>query len=136
MKFYYKEFTVRTSKRVEVINITHLVEEAVLASRVENGACLVHAPHATAAIVLNEDEPGLKKDIVRWIEKHIPSDGMWEHNRIDDNAAAHIASALISSTRIVPVIGRRLVRGTWQEFLLVELDGPRSRRIFVVVFGE
>uniref|UniRef100_A0A7J3ZKK5 YjbQ family protein n=1 Tax=Fervidicoccus fontis TaxID=683846 RepID=A0A7J3ZKK5_9CREN len=136
MAFYFKEFTVRTSGRVEVINVTHLVEEAVLESRVKNGICLVHAPHATAAIVLNEDEPGLKKDILHWIEKHIPFNGTWEHNRVDDNAAAHIASAVIGSARAVPIVNGRIARGTWQEFLLVELDGPRSRRVLVVVLGE
>ncbi len=136
MKVFFKELTVSTHKRREVVDITRLVEEAVAESGIENGICLIHAPHATAAIVLNEAEPGLMKDLEDCIEKLIPWDGGWRHNMIDDNAAAHLASAMIGAERILPVRNGRLVRGTWQNVLLVELDGPRVRRVVVEVMGE
>ncbi len=137
MKVFSKEVRLRTSERRELINITRLVEEVVEESGVRNGLVIIYAPHATAAIIVNEDEPGLKNDILRWVEENIPWDGKWLHNRIDDNAAAHIASALISSCRVIPVVNSRLYRGTWQEIFLLELDGPRaSRRVLVQVIGE
>ncbi len=137
MKVFSKEVRFRTSERRELINITRLVEEVVEESGVRNGLAVIYAPHATAAIIVNEDEPGLKNDILRWVEENIPWDGKWLHNRIDDNAAAHIASALISSCRVIPVVNGRLYRGTWQEIFLLELDGPRaSRRVLVQVIGE
>lgn len=136
MEVYFKELRVRTAKRVEVVDITREVEAAVRESGVNDGICLVHAPHATAAIVANEGEAGLLSDIAAKIEEDFPRDGKWRHNLIDDNAAAHLASAFIGSSRAFPVKGSRLLRGVWQNVLLLELDGPRERRVVVTVLGE
>ncbi|RLF05821.1 MAG: YjbQ family protein [Thermoprotei archaeon] len=137
MRIYFKELTFRTHKRRELVDITSEVEKAVAESGIANGICLVFAPHATAAIIANEHEPGLMNDIIRKVEEEYPWDGKWEHNRIDDNAAAHLASAFISSARVFPVRNGRVVRGTWQNIFLLELDGPRSyRRVIVEVMGE
>ncbi|RLE86505.1 MAG: YjbQ family protein [Thermoprotei archaeon] len=137
MRIYFKELTFRTHKRRELVDITSEVERAVAESGVANGICLVFAPHATAAIIANEHEPGLMSDMLRKVEEEYPWDGRWEHNRIDDNAAAHLASAFIGSARVFPVKNGRIVRGTWQNIFLVELDGPRSyRRVIVEVLGE
>jgi len=137
MKVYFKDITLRTSKSVELVDITREVEGVVTESGVKNGMCLVYAPHATAAIVVNEHERGLMDDIVAKVREDYPRDGRWKHNLIDDNAAAHLASAFISSSRIFPVRDGRLVRGTWQNIFLLELDGPRSyRRVVVEVMGE
>jgi len=137
LRIYFKELTFRTHKRRELVDITSEVERAVAESGVANGICLVFAPHATAAIIANEHEPGLMSDMLRKVEEEYPWDGRWEHNRIDDNAAAHLASAFIGSARVFPVKNGRIVRGTWQNIFLVELDGPRSyRRVIVEVLGE
>lgn len=137
MKVYFKELTVRTQRKKELIDITYEVEKAVVESGISNGLCLVFAPHATAAIVANEHERGLMNDILRKFAEEFPDDSGWEHNRIDDNAAAHLASAFVGSARVFPVKDGRLVRGTWQNIFLVELDGPRaSRRVVIEVLGE
>ncbi|MEM1509466.1 MAG: secondary thiamine-phosphate synthase enzyme YjbQ [Thermofilaceae archaeon] len=137
LKVYFKELLVNTRSKRELVDITAEVERTVSESGVKNGLCLVFAPHATAAIIANEHERGLKNDILRKLEKDYPSDGGWEHNRIDDNAAAHLASAFLAASRIFPVINGNLVRGTWQNIFLVELDGPRShRRVLIEVMGE
>lgn len=137
LKVYFKELAFRTQKRRELIDITYEVERVVAESGITNGLCLVFAPHATAAIVANERERGLMNDILRKLEEDYPSDGRWEHNLIDDNASAHLASAFIGSARVFPVKDGKLVRGTWQNIFVVELDGPRpSRRVLVEVMGE
>ena len=137
MRVYFKELTLSTERRLQLIDITSEVEKAVRESGVRDGICLVFAPHATAAIVANEHESGLMQDILRKIEEDFPRDGKWLHNRIDDNAAAHLASAFIEAARVFPVRGGRLVRGTWQNIFLVELDGPRSyRRVMIEILGE
>lgn len=137
MKVYFKELAIRTQRRRELVDITYEVERAVAESGVTNGMCLVFAPHATAAVIANEHERGLVNDILRKFAQEFPDDGEWEHNRIDDNAAAHLASAFVGSARIFPVKEGRLVRGTWQNIFLVELDGPRaSRKVVVEVMGE
>ncbi len=136
LRVYFKEITVRTQRRRELLDITHEVERAVAESGISNGLCLVFAPHATAAIIANEHERGLMNDILRKLGEDYPEDGKWEHNLIDDNAAAHLASAFVGSARLFPVKEGRLVRGTWQNIFLVELDGPRAvRRVVVEVVG-
>ncbi len=137
MKVFFKEFTISTSERFQVINITSYVEEAVKESGIRNGICLVFVPHATAAIIANEYEPNIVSDYIELIRQVFKPDYEWKHNRIDNNAHAHLASAVIGPSRIFPVREGRIVRGTWQEILLVELDGPRPRRrVIVEVMGE
>jgi len=137
MKVHVETITLSTSSRFELIDITRKVEQIVEKSGVRNGICLVFAPHATAAIVANEHEAGLVQDILDAIKEHFPPTKPWRHNVIDDNAHAHVASALIGADRVFPVVNGRLVRGTWQNIFLVEMDGPRSiRRVVVVVMGE
>ena len=135
MRVHFDTLEISTSKRVELVNITKQVEEVVERSGVRDGICLVFAPHATAAVIANEDERGLKEDIVEWLEESFPRDGKWRHNLVDDNASAHLASAFTSSCRVFPVKSGGLVRGTWQSIFLVEMDGPRKRRVVVEVLG-
>ncbi len=119
------EFSVSTSKAVEVIDITGEVEK-----RLGDGeACLVFTPHATAAIILNEFEPNIKSDYEEFFSRI--AKGNWKHNAIDNNAEAHLLSALISPSILIPLKNGRLDVGTWQSIMLVELDGPRTRKIIV-----
>ena len=128
---------ISTTKRFELVDITSYVEEAVRKSGIKNGICLVFAPHATAAIIANEKEPGLMNDIITFLKELVKPERDWKHNIIDDNAHAHIGSAIIGSERVFPVVNGELVRGTWQNIFLVEMDGPRSaRNILIVVVGE
>ena len=137
LRVYSKELRHSTSKDIELLDVTRDVEHVVEESRIESGLCLVHVPHATAAIVVNEAEPGLIQDIVRKIMEMFPRGAGYLHDRIDDNAHSHLAASFIGSSRVFPVQAGRLVRGTWQNILLVELDGPRSlRRLVVTVIGD
>lgn len=137
MKVYFHEIYVSTSKRFELIDITEKVEEGVRMSGIKNGICLVFAPHATAAIVANEHERRLMEDILTKIKEFVEPDRRWNHNLIDDNAHAHIGSAIIGADRVFPVRNGELIRGTWQNIFLVELDGPRrERQVIVEVLGD
>jgi secondary thiamine-phosphate synthase enzyme len=98
---------------------------------------MVSVPHATAAVLVNEHETGLLNDLLERIEALFPESGAYGHNAIDNNADAHVAAAFLGHTRSFPVCNGELVRGTWQNIFLVELDGPRSRReVIVQVMGE
>lgn len=126
-----------SSARRQLIDITEDVLEFVRDSHVTNGICVVSAPHATAAILANENEGGLVKDILSKIEDLFPKMGKYAHNLIDDNADAHMAAAFLGHSRIFPVVSHRLARGTWQNIFLLELDGPRSRRqVDLQIVGE
>lgn len=137
MKVYFEEIPISTTKRFELIDITEHVEETVRKSGIKNGICLVFAPHATAAIVANEHERGLMEDIITKIQEFVQPERNWKHNLIDDNAHAHLGGALFGADRVFPVKDGDLIRGTWQNIFLVEMDGPRSRRhVIVEVMGE
>lgn len=127
------EFHVRTKHKREMIDLTRRVADLVEESGTRDGVCHVFVPHATAAVVINEnDDPNLCSDILDALDRQIPN-GIWRHDRIDDNGAAHIQAAILGPSESVPVCAGRLVLGTWQAIMLVELDGPRERRVIVTV---
>ncbi len=136
MKVYRETFYVSSSRRRELIDVTSKVEERVSKSGIKDGLCHVFVPHATAAVIANEHERGLMNDILRALEMIVPPDANWAHNLIDNNADAHILASIIGPSRSFPVENGRLVRGTWQNIFVVELDGPRgARRVVVTVIG-
>ncbi len=136
MKTWYSEITFSTKKRREVVDLTDEVLAEVRKSGIKNGLLVVQLPHATSALVLNEGERGVMHDLLQKLEDLIPTREGYEHDRIDDNAHAHLKSAIVGSSRVLPVVGGRVIRGTWQNFLVIEEDGPRTRRLAVFVMGE
>jgi secondary thiamine-phosphate synthase enzyme len=128
-----KEIGFRSRQRYEVIDVTSEVARIVAEAGVDEGLCSVYVPHATAAIVINEnDDPNLCDDLLDALDKLVP-EGVWRHDRIDRNGAAHIKAAILGPSETVPVREGRLLLGTWQAIMLVDLDGPRQRRIIVTV---
>jgi secondary thiamine-phosphate synthase enzyme len=138
VKVYYEVLKLNTTSRFQLLDITGDVENTVKRSSIRNGIVVVYAPHATASIIVNEHEPGLLEDILEKVKEFTePGSSKWRHNRIDDNAHAHIGSALFGSSRVFPVVNGRVVRGTWQNIFFLEMDGPRSaREVTVLVIGE
>ena len=137
MKNFAKAITLSTREKYQLVDLTETVEEIVSESQITKGLCLVHASHATAAIICNEHESGLIHDLLKKVKEIFPPGAGYLHDRIDDNASGHIASALIGASRTFPIEDGRLVRGTWQNIFLLELDGPRSRRtVNVHIIGE
>ncbi len=127
------EITLRTGKKQEMVDITDTIQELVARSGIGEGICLVYVPHATAAVIINENaDPNVCKDILDALGRLIP-DGTWLHDRIDNNASAHIKASILGPSEAIPVRGGRLRLGTWQSIMLVELDGPRSRTVDVEV---
>ena len=127
------EITLRTRKTQEMIDITQQVAEMVRGAKVADGLCLVYVPHATAAVVINENaDPNVCQDILDAMGRLVP-EGVWRHDRVDNNAAAHIKATILGPSETVPVRGGRLQLGTWQSLMLVEFDGPRDRTVIVEV---
>jgi secondary thiamine-phosphate synthase enzyme len=127
------EFRVKTSQKYQVIDITPQVAEAVRKADVTEGICCVYVAHATAAVMVNEhDDPQVGEDLLDALGRLIP-EGVWRHDRVDNNAAAHIKASILGPSETIPVSAGRLLLGTWQAVMLVELDGPRERRLIVTV---
>jgi len=124
-------FTVRTRTTREMVDLTPTVAEIVSRSGVGEGQATVFVPHATAAIIINEnDDPNVCTDVLDLLRRLVP-DGCWRHDRIDGNGAAHIQAAILGPSETIPVDGGRLLLGRWQAIMLVELDGPKQRQVIV-----
>jgi secondary thiamine-phosphate synthase enzyme len=126
---------VRTRLSQEVVDITRQVADVASRSAVVEGLCTVFVRHATAAIIINENaDPGFKADVVTALDRLFPQ-GVWEHDKIDDNGAAHLKATILGPSETVPVREGRLLLGRWQGIALVECDGPREREIVVDIRG-
>lgn len=133
VKFF--ELRLRSKERIEVIDITEEVEKLVKTSGIRDGICLIFCPHATCFLMLEEAERRLIQDICEKIKEDFLG-RKYRHDEIDNNAFSHLASGFYSQARVIPIRAGDLVRGTWQNVLFVELDGPREeRRIIVEIIG-
>ncbi len=129
--------TLSSSERRQLIDITSQVLSFVESAEVKNGVCIISVPHATAAIIVNEHEDGFVRDMLDKIDGLFPKASRYAHNAIDDNADAHVAAAFLGHARMFTIVNNRIVKGTWQNVFLVELDGPRSKRtVCLTVIGE
>ena len=127
------ELRIRTTAKRAMVDLTARVAEIVARSGLAEGLCSVYVPHATAAIVINEnDDPNVCTDVLDALDRLIPA-GIWRHDRVDGNAASHIQATILGPGETIPVKDGRLQLGTWQAVMLVELDGPRERRVLVSV---
>lgn len=125
-------FSISTTKREELINITKEVERIIEGSTIENGLCIIYVPHTTAAITINESEdPDVVRDIVLRLGSIVPHRGDYSH--LEGNSDAHIKSALIGNSRIVIVEKKRPLLGRWEGIFFCEFDGPRTRKVCVKI---
>lgn len=129
-------FTVRSRSHVEPVDITSEVAEAVRQSGVAEGIVCVSTPHTTAAIYVNENERGLRRDVVSVAQRLLDLGGSYDHNRVDNNAEAHLAAMLVGNSIVLPVANGGPELGTWQSIFLLELDGPRTRTVRVKVVAS
>lgn len=128
-----KTFSIDSKVAKEVINITRQVESNV--DNVSEGICLVFTPHTTCSVMLGEFERGLDEDFINMIEQLKPK-GPFKHAHDPNHAPSHLFSSVIGEQVLVPVKSGQLVLGTWQSVMLVEFDGPRSRKIVVQTIGD
>ncbi len=125
-------FTVSSSRKNEYIDITDKLQEIVSKSGVKDGICVVHIPHTSAAITINENtESGVEEDFFTALNELVPA-GRWVHDRTDGNGEAHIKSAIVGANMSLIVKDGNIVLGTWQDVFFVEFDGPRNGRKVLV----
>ncbi len=127
------QLKIETSKRIELVDITSQVQEEVMKCEIIEGICLISTRHTTAGIIINENESGLKEDILDLLNKLVPSGAGYRHDRIDNNADSHLKAVLLGASEALPVSAGKLELGTWQRIFFAEMDGPRSRIINVTL---
>ncbi len=125
-----KELKVRSRFREEMIDITEEIEKFVREEELRNGFIVLYVPHTTAGLVINEGfDPDVSKDLIEILKRLIPKDGNYRH--AEGNSDAHIKSAILGESKIIPVKDGRLLLGTWQRVFFFEGDGPRNRRVIL-----
>ncbi len=128
-----KIMDIQTTTQTELIDITDRVRAVVGESGIKDGICVISTRHSTGSIIINENERGLRNDILEMLENLIPENKSYAHNQIDNNAHAHLRAVLLGMSETVPVEDGHLVLGTWQSIFFVELDGPRNRTVNIKI---
>ncbi len=139
MKSFTKELWLNVPKRMEFINITPEVENALVKSCIKEGLCLVNAMHITASVFINDDESGLHADYKRWLEDLAPHEPLsrYQHNRTgEDNGDAHHKRQIMGREVVVAVTGGKLHFGPWEQIFYGEFDGRRRKRVLIKIIGE
>lgn len=136
MKAKTEYLRVCTKKKIEFQRITEDVGRVVHESGIREGFVLVNPMHITAAVIVNDDEPGLIQDFLDSLERLVPYKGKYRHNVGEDNAAAHIWRQLMAHQVVLPVTGGKLDFGPWEQVFYCEFDGAREKRVLVKVVGE
>lgn len=124
--------TIKTSKREEMIDITHQVQKAVASMNVKSGFVVCFVPHTTAGITINENaDPDVKRDLLYKLNKEIPQQDGYYH--AEGNSDAHLKASLFGSSENIIIENGKLILGTWQSIYFCEFDGPRTRKMHIKV---
>jgi secondary thiamine-phosphate synthase enzyme len=139
MKSFRKELWFNTSERMEFVNITREVDNALRESGIREGLCLVNAMHITASVFINDNESGLISDYKKWLEELAPHEPLsrYSHNLTgEDNGDAHHKRQIMGREVVIAVTEGRLDFGPWESIFYGEFDGRRRKRVLVKIIGE
>ncbi|MDO8626916.1 MAG: secondary thiamine-phosphate synthase enzyme YjbQ [Candidatus Diapherotrites archaeon] len=144
-KIFSKELEISTEKSTQFIDITNKLQDFVKNSGISEGNLGVYSLHTTAAIIINEKEQGLLKDLENFLERIASRTEKYVHDDLEKrdvpadepiNGHSHLRAILLGPSKTLPIQNGKIVLGRWQSVLFAELDGPRKRRIFLQVVGK
>jgi len=124
---------IQTTTQTELIDITERVNDIVKDSGIKEGICIITTRHTTTSIIINENEKGLKNDLLEMLETLIPENKNYAHNQVDNNGHSHLRAMFLGMSAMVPIEKGNLILGTWQTIFFVELDGPGNRTIDIKI---
>jgi len=139
MSIYYDEINVKTKGEVDIIDITQDIQNTITKSKLKNGIACVFVPGSTGTLTTIEYEPGLMKDLPAALEKIAPKKQYYHHHETwhDDNGHSHVRASLMGPSITLPIKNGKLIHGTWQQIVFVELDTKnRNRNLIVEIIGE
>lgn len=137
MPLYQDVIEVHTTRPRQLVDITAAARDHVRRAAVRTGLCALYAQGATAALMVQEnDDPNIADDVLDCLDRLVPA-GVWRHDRVDDNGAAHIQAGIVGPSETIPIRDGQLALSTWQNVFLCDFDGPRERRrVLVTIVGE
>jgi secondary thiamine-phosphate synthase enzyme len=139
MSVITKTISVSSDGENHIIDITRQTDEAIKASRLQDGIVTIFVSGSTAAVTTIEYESGLKKDFQKMLARIAPREIEYDHDNTwhDGNGHSHVRASLIGPSLTVPFKNKSLMLGTWQQIILLEMDiRPRERKIIVQIIGE
>ena len=139
MPTFREYLKIKTNKKIDFINITQKVQEAVNKSDVVDGIVLVNPMHITASVFVNDAESGLIHDFEEWLEKLAPkkkSPDYNHHKTGEDNAYAHLWRTIMGRESVIAISEGKLDLGQWEQIFYGEFDGMREKRIMIKVVGD
>lgn len=137
MKNHTDYLYLTTKKQKEFVNITREVAAAVRKSEVQEGLVLVNSMHITASVFINDEEPGLKQDFMKWLEELAPEKPDYKHHQTGEtNADAHLKRTIMGREVVVAITKGELDLGPWEQIFYGEFNGMRRKRVLVKIIGE
>jgi secondary thiamine-phosphate synthase enzyme len=142
MKSHTKYLNMNTKDEYAIINITEKVQEAINESKIKDGIILVNSMHITSSIFINDEESGLKKDFLKWLEELAPHKpfpppkGYNHHLTGEINGDAHLKRTIMGRSVTCAITNGKLDFGPWEQIFYGEFDGKRNKRILIKVIGE
>ena len=135
MKVFQEEFSLRTSDRNQMLDVTSQIAGIVDQSGIKDGDVTVFCPHTTGGITINENaDPDVVHDLLMTFAELFPKDRPG-YRHCEGNSDSHCKSSLVGASEQVLIQAGRLALGTWQSVYFCEFDGPRTRRVIVQVKG-
>src|SRR5579883_487331 len=129
-----KTVTIKTNKKDQVVDITETAETCLREAQAESGVCVVFAAHTTCALTTADLDPGTDLDLLAAL-RHLLPQMSYRHPHNPEHAPDHLLSSLLGPSLVIPYARHRLLLGTWQRVVLVELDGPRQRMMHLSTFS-
>ena len=139
MSVHYHELELVTKGEVDMINIADDVQQVVSSSSINEGIVCIFVPGSTGTLTTIEFEPGLQKDFPRMLNTVAPKGIPYDHHNTwhDDNGHSHVRASLMGPSLTMPIHKGKLIHGTWQQLVFIELDTqPRQRKLIVQIIGE
>ena len=138
MKSHTAYITICTDEHYEMVNITAAVERELSKSGIKEGLCLVNSMHITSSVFINDNESGLHRDFIEWVERLAPySKTGYKHNLTgEDNGDAHLKRTLMGREVVIAVTKGSLDFGPWEQVFYGEFDGQRKKRVLIKIIGE
>ena len=139
MGVFSDQINIKTNGEVDIIDITGEIQNSIGKSKLKDGIVCIFVAGSTGTLTTIEYEPGLKKDLPQALEKIAPKGIYYNHHETwhDDNGHSHVRASIMGPSITVPFRNKKLIHGTWQQIVFVELDtSPRNREIIVQIVGE
>jgi secondary thiamine-phosphate synthase enzyme len=137
MKIYQKEIKIETKGPYDFIDITDKVNDILKESGIKNGIVSLFSLHNTACIIIQENDETIFKDIEEFFNRILPLNTKYHHNYEGHiNATAHIKTNLLSQSLCIPIKDGKVLLGTWQRIIFLELFESRERKVFITIIGE